>query len=246
MRCGKSWERSLLFPRRQEELHPRLHRGWGRQRAKEQPKRERATRLAARRATAALLWAAPGAMAPTMRGLASCLPTSNDIPSAEQGRPESGPAGGWKAGGAAGPRVLPEARGARLSTAARGLLSRGWPSLFDRLIAERGLADPGVTPVTTKVELEEIRLKERRRKKKKKKKLEGELAGGWRQRAQGDARSSVPGPPPTPSSRTNAPGISLQTPARPRPSDGSRGRKGRPLRQPPRTPSRDPGENFPL
>lgn len=108
-----------------------------------------------------------------MRGLASCLPTSNDIPSAEQGRPESGPAGGWKAGGAAGPRVLPEARGARLSTAARGLLSRGWPSLFDRLIAERGLADPGVTPVTTKVELEEIRLKERRRKKKKKKEIRG-------------------------------------------------------------------------
>lgn len=49
---------------------------------------------------------------------------------------------------------------------ARGLLSQGWPSLFDKLIARRGLADPGVTPVTTKVELEEIRLKERRRKKK--------------------------------------------------------------------------------
>lgn len=70
---------------------------------------------------------------------------------------------------------------------ARGLLSQGWPSLFDKLIARRGLADPGVTLVTTKVELEEIRLKER------KKKLKGELAGDWRQRPRGDARSSAPG-----------------------------------------------------
>lgn len=51
------------------------------------------------------------------------------------------------------------------------------------------MADPGVTTVTTKVELEEIRLKERR----KKKKLKGELAGDWKQRPRGDARSSVPG-----------------------------------------------------
>lgn len=57
---------------------------------------------------------------------------------------------------------LPVAAG--VGGSARGLLSQGWPSLFDRLIARRGLADPGVTPVTTKVELEEIRLKERRRK----------------------------------------------------------------------------------
>lgn len=49
---------------------------------------------------------------------------------------------------------------------ARGLLSQGWPRLFDKLIAWRGLAGPGVTPVTTKVELEEIRLKERGGKKK--------------------------------------------------------------------------------
>lgn len=69
---------------------------------------------------------------------------------------------------------------------ARGLLSQGWPSLFDKLIARRGLADPGVTLVTTKVELEEIRLKER------KKKLKGELAGDRRQRPRGDARSSAP------------------------------------------------------
>lgn len=32
----------------------------------------------------------------------------------------------------------------------RGLLSQGWPSLFDKLIAWRGLADPGVTPVNNK------------------------------------------------------------------------------------------------
>lgn len=73
---------------------------------------------------------------------------------------------------------------------ARGLFSQGWPNLFDKLIARRGLADPGVTPVTTKVELEEIRLKERRRKKKK---LKGELAGDWRLKPRGDAGSSVPG-----------------------------------------------------
>lgn len=58
---------------------------------------------------------------------------------------------------------LPVAAG--VGGSARSLLSQGWPSLFDRLIARRGLADPGVTPVTTKVELEEIRLKERRKKK---------------------------------------------------------------------------------
>lgn len=81
---------------------------------------------------------------------------------------------------------LPTAAGGGGS--ARGLLAQGWPSLFDKLIVRRGLADPGVTPVTTKVELEEIRLKER-----KKKKLKGELAGDWRQRPRGDARSSVPG-----------------------------------------------------
>lgn len=33
---------------------------------------------------------------------------------------------------------------------ARGLLSQGWPKLFDKLIAWRGLADPGVTPVNNK------------------------------------------------------------------------------------------------
>lgn len=60
---------------------------------------------------------------------------------------------------------VPHRRRRRGGGRARGLLSQGWPSLFDKLIARRGLADPGVTPVTTKVELEEIRLKERRKKK---------------------------------------------------------------------------------
>lgn len=41
---------------------------------------------------------------------------------------------------------------------------RAGQAFFDKLIARRGLADPGVTLVTTKVELEEIRLKERKKK----------------------------------------------------------------------------------
>lgn len=40
--------------------------------------------------------------------------------------------------------------GAGEGGSARGLLSQGWPSLFDKLIAWRGLADPGVTPVNNK------------------------------------------------------------------------------------------------
>lgn len=90
------------------------------------------------------------------------------------------PAGRWSAGGlregcpaaaraarpgARLPSRLPAAAGGEKrgagGSSARGLLSQGWPSLFDKLIAWRGLAGPGVTPVTTKVELEEIRLKER-------------------------------------------------------------------------------------
>lgn len=62
------------------------------------------------------------------------------------------------------PRGSPPPQGGEAGgggSSARGLLSQGWPSLFDKLIAWRGLAGPGVTPVTTKVELEEIRLKER-------------------------------------------------------------------------------------
>ena len=48
----------------------------------------------------------------------------------------------------AAPRRRPgeEGRGG----SARGLLSQGWPSLFDKLIACRGLAGPGVTPVNNK------------------------------------------------------------------------------------------------
>lgn len=61
--------------------------------------------------------------------------------------------------------AAPRRRWGRRGHSARGLLSQGWPSLFDKLIAWRGLAGPGVTPVTTKVELEEIRLKERGKKK---------------------------------------------------------------------------------
>lgn len=61
--------------------------------------------------------------------------------------------------------LYPAPRRRRGGGSARGLLSQGWPSLFDKLIARRGLADPGVTLVTTKVELEEIRLKESRKKK---------------------------------------------------------------------------------
>lgn len=144
-------------------------------------------------------------------------------------------AGCWNAGGSnAGARVAAPALGLgclalypashrrRGGGSARGLFSQGWPSLFDKLIARRGLADPGVTLVTTKVELEEIRLKDRR-----KKKLKGELAGDWRQRPRGDARSSAPGsdsPPPS-SSFANAPGFCSKPPPGPRPSYGSRDRR---------------------
>lgn len=71
-------------------------------------------------------------------------------------------------------QLLPWDRGAELSTRfpqppGRGQRPRPAFSglaepFFDKLIARRGLADPGVTLVTTKVELEEIRLKERRKK----------------------------------------------------------------------------------
>lgn len=70
------------------------------------------------------------------------------------------------------------------------------------------MADPGVTPVTTKVELEEIRLKERR--KKKRKKLKGELAGDWKQRPRETSPFQL--------FRTNAPGFCSKPPPRPRPS----------------------------
>lgn len=82
--------------------------------------------------------------------------------------------------GARLPARLPAAAAAGGGGSARGLLSQGWSRLFDKLIAWRGLAGPGVTPVTTKVELEEIRLKERGEKK-----LKGELAGDKRQRPSG-------------------------------------------------------------
>ena len=69
------------------------------------------------------------------------------------------PAGWWRAeayGKAAPLRLSRRGRGARLPSSpgrggsARGLLSQGWPSLFDKLIACRGLAGPGVTPVNNK------------------------------------------------------------------------------------------------
>lgn len=90
------------------------------------------------------------------------------MPGSPRGSPPPSPPGG--AGGSA-----------------RGLLSQGWPSLFDKLTAWRGLAGPGVTPVTTKVELEEIRLKEREEKKKK---IKGGADRGQEAETEGEMREA--------------------------------------------------------
>ena len=108
------------------------------------------------------------------------------------------------------PRGSPPPLEGEGGSSARGLLSQGWPSLFDKLIAWRGLAGPGVTPVTTKVELEEIRLKERE---KKKKKIKGGAGRGPEAETEGEMREArSPGShfaPEAPSLRPN--GIMLST-----------------------------------
>lgn len=57
---------------------------------------------------------------------------------------------GRRGRGARLPSRLPAAAARVGGSSARGLLSQGWPSLFDKLIAWRGLAGPGVTPVNNK------------------------------------------------------------------------------------------------
>lgn len=150
-------------------------------------------------------------------GLSPPEPQDGGVP---QARAKAAPRRlGRRGPGARLPSRLPAAAGGRRGHSARGLLSQGWPSLFDKLIAWRGLAGPGVTPVTTKVELEEIRLKER----KKKKKIKGGAGRGLEAETEGEMREAR-----SPGSRfaPEAPGADppgSRSPPQPRPNYRNRG-----------------------